>query len=123
MNKIKKPWYIPGALWNKGIEMAAAAVKSQMKPDNLAQIVAANETRLLRRAIKDRDQTAVNRCTRVCNQIARHVEIVSSALYDGVITPEEEITISNDILQISTGYITEAEINAKINEVAKGLKV
>ena len=120
--EIKKPWYIPAFVWNRGIDMAANAVKSAMKPDNLAQIVATNEAKLLRRAIKDRDPQAVARVTRVCKQVANHAKVVTEALEDGIITPEEETALRDDIIQTATGYITEAEINAKIDELAKDVK-
>ena len=123
MSNIKKPWYIPGPLWNFGIEKAAAAVKSYMTPDNLAQVVAANEAKLLRRAIKDRDPNAVARVTRVCKRVATHTKVVTEALDDGIITTEEEITLAADIRETATGYISESDINAKIDEIVKGLKV
>lgn len=115
---IKKPWYVPAWLWNAGVNKITAAVKERLRPAAVAQVVADNEAALLRRAVKDKDPEAIAKVTRICKEVSEHTALVMDCLKDSVVTEEEEARLAFDITRIATGYITDAEVDAKVDAVA-----
>ena len=123
LSQIKKPWYIPGWLWNRAINKAAEALKEKLSPCAVAQYIAQTEAALLRRAVKDADKNALDKISGIAKDVADHSALVLAVIRDADISAEEEAELATSIETIATGYVSAATVNAKIDEYVLLLKV
>lgn len=122
-DKIQKPWWCPKWAWNMAVDAAASKVKDALRPANVAQIAAQGEAMLLRKAVNGKDPAAVKRIMRVSNEASRHAELVTRVLEDGLLSVDEEKYLTESLCSIATGYVDDAAVAVKIDEIAKELKL
>ena len=122
LSKVTTPWWVPGWLWNKAIGMAVDYAKSELSVGKIAEMAGDKCGDLMEKAVHGKDPGKVKAVCANCTRAATLFGRISSALEDGSVTAAERTEISGALAEVVTGFITQSEIDAKIDEIAVGLK-
>lgn len=121
--KAKKPWWLPKVVWNMVVGACCDAAKGYCDIGKASDFAA------------DRAMTAMNDASsgadpakrdRVCGLLATScttVTLASDALRDGVLTEQEKVAVGGSVKDLVQTLVTQDEINAKIDEIRKGLTI
>ena len=122
LSKIKKPWWVPGWVWNKGISLAAEKAKAEARVDKIAALAGDKAGDLMEKAVEGKDPVKVEKVCANCERASVLFGKMSAALKDCKVSAEERAEISKSLTQIVWGFIDQAEIDAKIDEIAAALR-
>lgn len=121
--KIKKPWFVPGWIWNKGLAVAAEKAKEEARVDKIAAMAGTSALDYLEKAVQGRDAAKV---ARICANSKRAADLfarLAGALEDGAVSEEERAEVASSLVEVVWGFIDQERIDAKIDEIAASLKV
>lgn len=119
--KIKKPWYVPGFLWNTVVNNVCDAAKSVCQIDTAADFAAARSMDLLVAAVSDKDPAKREKTCKVIASASSVLDKASTALSDGVVTDEEKTEVGGCVRDLTNAIISQAEIDEFIEGCRKGL--
>ena len=122
-DKITKPWFVPGWIWNRGISLAAEKAKEEARIDKIAAMAGVGALDYLEKAVQGRDGAKV---ARVCANSKRAASLfarLAGALEDGAVSEEERAEVASALAEVVWGFVDQERIDAKIDEIAASLKV
>ena len=122
LTKVKRPWFVPAWIWNKGIAMGAEHAKSEARVEKIASLAGDKAADLLERAVQGKDPAKVKTVCENCSRAARLFERMSSALADGEVSGGERLEIAGELEKVVEGFVTQDAIDAKIDEIAAALR-
>ena len=112
--RIKKPWFLPKSVWNGIIDRIAETAEAKLAPQSVAVMASDAEALLLEKACNGRDAEAIEKVGRICEEISSHVNAVSRAVRDGVITEAEKRDLADNIQFIVAGYVKPEDVTGRI---------
>ena len=122
LSKVKKPWFVPAWIWNKGIAMGAEYAKSEARVEKIAALVGDKAGDLMEKAAEGKDPEKVKTYCVTFKRSSELLRRASAALEDCVVSPDERAEIAGALADVVSGFVKQSEIDAKIDEIAAALR-
>ena len=122
LSNIKKPWFVPAWIWNKGLDLAAEKAKDEARVGKIAKTAGDKAADLMEKAVGGLDSAKVARTCANCQRAAELFGRLAAALEDGEMSAAERAEIAESLENVIRCFVEQDAIDAKIDEIAAALR-
>lgn len=123
LEKVKKPWYVPGFIWNAAVYKMCDAAKKLCKIETASDYAAGRSMDLLETAVANKDPEKRAKVCRIVASSSAVIDKASVALNDGIVTDDEKAEVGACVKALVDSVVTQADIDGFIDDCQSALLV